>query len=162
MLSLLALTCLGGVASADRGHGNRGNHGNAGHAPGGVVVRDHRTYNRQPTRQYSQPRRAEPRRVRYERRPVYYSNNRYTFRGGYVRTYHRPVIRYRYYNYNVRPQLIIEQQEAVPGYIWVSGQWQWNGYEWTWQQGYYAPDPSYQTQSYEYGYDTNGDGYPDE
>lgn len=154
ILSLLAVTLFGGVASADHGRG-RGR-GGAGRAPGGVVVRDHRTYDRRPQRVRVQ----QPRRVRYERRPVYVNNGRFVFSGGVTRTYRRPVIQYRYYNYRVRPQIVVENYDPVPGYIWVAGSWSWNGREWMWTNGYYAPDPSYTQESY--GYDTDGDGYADD
>ena len=62
----------------------------------------------------------------------------------------RPVIRYRYYNYYQRPQVIVENYPARAGYYWVAGQWTWSGYEWTWQPGHYEPD-----QSYNYNYDYN-------
>lgn len=56
--------------------------------------------------------------------------------------YRRPVIRERYYNVRVRPQIIVENYPAQYGYIWISGNWSWNGYEWQWNDGHYAPDPS--------------------
>lgn len=153
LLSILALTLFGGVASADRGR-HRGHH--RGHAPGGVVVRDHRVdrgVRHERPRVY-----RNHNRVRYERRPVYVNNGHYHFHGGFTRAYTRPIIKYRYYDYRYRPQILVENYDPVPGYIWVQGNWQWNGYEWQWQPGYYAPDPSYQS----YGYDTDGDGYADD
>ena len=48
----------------------------------------------------------------------------------------------------MRPTLLIENYETVPGYIWVQGNWQWNGYEWSWVNGHYEVDVNY-------------DGYPD-
>ena len=88
------------------------------------------------------------------RAPVYVSNGRYVFQGGVSRTYVRPVVRERYYNIRVRPQIIVENYDPVPGYIWVAGRWQWNGYEWAWTSGYYAPDTRYRVWyddgSYEY------------
>lgn len=69
----------------------------------------------------------------------------------------RPVIRHRYFNYYVRPQVIVEDYPVRTGYYWVSGQWQWNGVEWTWMPGHYEPDQSYQQPAYDYDYD--GDGY---
>lgn len=160
LLSLLAVTLFGGIASADRGR----DRGRRGHAPGGVVVRDHRVDRGV---RYKQPRvvrnnqhrvyRNQPR-VRYERRPVYVNNGRYHFHGGVTRAYTRPVIKYRYYDYRYRPQILVENYQPMTGYIWVQGNWQWNGYEWLWVPGYYAPDPSYQSS----GYDTDGDGYADD
>jgi hypothetical protein len=127
-LTLLALTLVGGVASAD--HYRRG-------GGGGVVVRDHRG-----ARPVARPVVVRQRRA-VVRAPVYVSGGRYVFQGGVSRTYVRPVIRERYYNVRVRPQIIVENYDPVPGYIWVTGRWQWTGYEWTWNSGYYAPDTRY-------------------
>jgi len=137
-LTLLALTLFGGVAAADR-HYRRHERGG-----GGVVVRDHR---------------SGPVVVRHNRRavtraPVYVSNGRYVFHGGVSRTYVRPVIRQRYYNVRMRPALVVENYEPQAGYVWVAGHWNWNGYEWVWTSGYYAPDARvrvwYDDGSYEY------------
>lgn len=119
-LSLLALTLIGGVAAADR-HDRRG----------GVVVRDHREAPR--------PVVVRERHV-VTRAPIYVNNGRYVFHGGVTHTYVRPVIRERYYNVRVRPSLIVENYDPVAGYVWSRGHWQWNGYEWLWVSGYYAPD----------------------
>ena len=76
--------------------------------------------------------------------------------GGYARRpiyVHRPIIREHYYNYYRRPALIIENYNAMDGYYWVSGSWQWNGYEWIWQPGHYEPDPNYVGPGYEGSYD---------
>src|SRR5690242_5980395 len=62
-----------------------------------VVVRDHR---------YQGPIRANRRVI--ERRPVYVNNGRYVFANGRSYVYTRPVIRERYYNRAVRPQVIVE------------------------------------------------------
>jgi hypothetical protein len=129
IITLLALVTFGGVASADRRHG--------------PTVRDHRTgyvqrpaarYHNNRTYTYSRPsyRYTRPA-VRVVRRPIYVQ---------------RPVIHYRYYNYAQRPALIAENYAAMPGYFWVAGQWQWNGYEWIWQPGHYEPDPNYNTGYY--------------
>lgn len=134
-LTLLALTLVGGVATADRyRRGDRGDRGDRRDHNGGVVVRDHRD-----TRPV----------VRRERRsvvraPIYVNNGRYVFHGGVTRTYVRPVIRQRYYNVRVRPTIVMENYDPVPGYLWVQGHWQWNGYEWMWTSGYYAPDARFQ------------------
>jgi len=77
------------------------------------------------------------------RNRVYVNNGRYVFNGGVTRTYTRPVIRHRYYNVRVRPRVIVENYDPVPGYIWIAGQWQWNGREWMWSSGHSAPDPRY-------------------
>jgi hypothetical protein len=83
------------------------------------------------------------RRVVVRRSPVYVSGGRYTFGGGVVREYRRPVIREHYYNIHVRPTLIVETYDPVPGYLWVGGNWRWNGAEWLWISGYWAVDPNY-------------------
>jgi hypothetical protein len=62
--------------------------------------------------------------------------------GGYARRpiYMRaPVIREHYYSYYRRPSLIVENYAAMDGYVWVRGQWMWNGYEWIWSPGHYQP-----------------------
>jgi hypothetical protein len=124
----MALTLLGGIATADRYR--RGGDRRGGDR--GVVVRDHRD---------SRPVRRERRAV--VRNTVYHNNGRYVFHGGITRSYVRPVIRTRYYDVRVRPTIIVENYEPVPGYIWVQGHWQWNGYEWIWTSGYFAPDTRY-------------------
>jgi hypothetical protein len=104
----------GGAAYAGRGRGH-GHGGGTGRASGGVVVRDHRG----------------PSRVRVAR-------GRYVFPGGVVRVYQRPVIRERYYDRHVRPAIIVESYDPVPGYVWVAGGWSWGGSEWVWTPGYWA------------------------
>lgn len=141
----------GGIASADPGRWR-----DTSDRSGGTVVRDHRyrdhdrgdrtRYRYRDRVRVDRYRDVRPR-YRYDRRPVYVNNGRFVFHGGIVRSYHRPVIKYRYYDYRYRPSLLVENYDPVPGYTWVQGQWTWNGYEWTWQSGYYAPDPSY-SQSY--------------
>lgn len=135
-LTLLAMTLLGGVASADRYHRRT-------ERSGGVVVRDHRAPAPVVVR-----RGPAPVVVRHERRavvraPVYVANGRYVFQGGVTRGYVRPMIRHRYFDVRVRPTLIVENYEPVPGYVWVAGRWQWDGREWIWASGYYAPDARY-------------------
>lgn len=144
-ITLLALTLLGGVATADRyrerdrREDRRDRRYERRDDRRGPVVRDHRTY--RPVQRDYRPVRHQRRAVARDR--VYVNNGRYVFNGGYTRTYVRPVIRHRYYNYRVRPQIIVENYDPVPGYVWMAGQWQWNGYEWTWTSGYYAPDTRY-------------------
>ena len=158
MFALLAVTALGGTAMADRD-----NH--RGRDRRGPVVRDHRPtnnggWNRRDNRRYDNNRRVVVRRApryRIERRPVFVNRNRFVFHNGITRVYQRPVIKYRYYDYRVRPQPIVENIQPVPGYIWVAGQWTWNGGEWTWSAGHYAVDPNFQYSQYDY----DGDGYPD-
>jgi hypothetical protein len=82
-------------------------------------------------------------RERYVRRPVYINNNRYTFHDGRTFHYRRPVIARRYYDYRYRPTVLIENYDTVPGYVWVAGNWNWNGYEWIWVSGHYEVDVNY-------------------
>lgn len=168
-LALMALTLMGGTALADRGRWDR----DTSHRAGGTTVRDsrwrgdHRDRDRRVYRNYDRDRRVYRqydrdryrRRVVVQRRPVYANNGRFVFGGNYYRAYSRPVIRQRYYDYRYRPQIVVENYDPVPGYIWVRGSWSWNGYEWIWTAGHYEPDPQYQQW---YGYDSNGDGYADD
>src|SRR5689334_22832637 len=130
---------LTGVAFAGRG-GRHGGHGGGG---GGVVVRDHRGGGGpvvvRDHRGGGGPvvvRGGGPR-VRYVR----VTNGRYMFPGGVVRVYKRPKVR-RYYDMHVRPAVIVEQYDPVPGYIWVSGGWSWGGAEWVWTPGYWSVEAS--------------------
>jgi hypothetical protein len=77
------------------------------------------------------------------RRPVYTTNGYYQFHNGHRVRYHRPAINVRYTNYRVRPVVLVENYDRVPGYVWVRGHWNWNGVEWIWVSGHYAVDPSY-------------------
>lgn len=132
--SVLFVLLFGGIAVADHGRGGRGGgrgHGGGGHDSRRVIVRDHR---------YRGPVRVDRKRI--DRRPVRVINGRYVFSGGVSYRYTRPVIRERYYNVRVRPQVVVERYPAQPGYVWVSGSWGWDGREWVWTSGYYAPDPS--------------------
>ncbi|HWU86674.1 MAG TPA: hypothetical protein VN253_05345 [Kofleriaceae bacterium] len=129
-LTLLALTLLGGAAFADHRRYERRDERRDDRGP---VVRDHR----EPRPVVRQDRRV------VTRNRVYVNNGRYVFNGGVSRTYVRPVIRQRYYNVRVRPQIVVENYDPVPGYVWVTGNWQWNGYEWVWTSGYFAPDTRY-------------------
>ena len=148
MRRVLALTSLvfllsTGAALADRKGGGR------------VVVRDHRggggggavvvREQRGPVVVRDNRRVVvhDNRRVVVRRSPVYVSGGRYTFGGGVVREYRRPVIRTHYYDIRVRPTLIVETYDPVPGYLWVGGNWRWNGGEWIWISGYWAVDPNY-------------------
>lgn len=75
--------------------------------------------------------------------------------GGGYREYHtyghpraniyvsRPIIREHYYHYGYRPRLIVENYGPREGYIWIHGEWTWNGYEWIWAPGHYEPDPAF-------------------
>jgi hypothetical protein len=148
LLSLVALTFMGGMAFADRGRGRD---------RGATVVRQH---NRD-QRRFHQPApvRVDTRvsRRAIDRRPVYVDRGRFVFHNGVTRGYTRPVIRERYFDYRVRPRLVVETYDPMPGYMWVAGQWQWNGREWLWTSGYYAPDPSYTF--YDDGYYFDGRAY---
>jgi hypothetical protein len=77
------------------------------------------------------------------RSTVYVNNGHYRFNGGATVVYRRPVITRRYYDYRIRPTVIVENYPAQDGYIWVSGHWNWNGAEWVWIGGHYAPNPNY-------------------
>lgn len=130
---IAALLCLmlGGTALAGRGHGGRGGTRRAG---GGVVVRDHRAGG--PVVRHAPAVRNHRGRARVKYvRP---SGGRYVFPGGVVRVYKRPVIRARYYDVRVRPPIIVESYDPVPGYVWIAGRWTWGGAEWVWTPGYWA------------------------
>ena len=129
-LALATVCMLFGVdAFADHRGGGVVVRDHRGPGPGAVVVRDHRGPAPGPV-------------VRDHRGPVYshvrVSGGRYTFPGGVVRVYHQPVIRERYYNIHVRPPLLVESYEPVPGYVWMRGSWTWGGAEWVWTPGYWA------------------------
>ena len=165
IFTTVVLMLVGGVAAAD-GHRGRsgGNHGGGNHG-GGSVVRDHRSgghgggHNsgyRTPVRTqhdgYRQGGHQQGghqqgghgyRQSHGDRRPVYSHNGRYTFHDGSVRSHSRPVTHDRHYDYRHRPQVIVQNYDPVPGYIWVQGQWSWSGYEWLWVDGYWTPDRSY-------------------
>jgi hypothetical protein len=134
----------GNVVVRDRGYrgGNVVVRDHGGYRGGNVVVRDHGGYrgNTVVVRDHGNYRggggyivRGEPRyshsyRNNVIRRPIFVS---------------RPIIRHRYYNYYQRPALIVENYNAMAGYYWVPGHWEWAGAEWIWQPGHYQPDPSY-------------------
>ena len=137
------------IGTADAGHGGRGGGGGGGGVVrdhraggggggGGGVVRDHRAGGGGgPVASSRGPA------VRDHRGPVGHvrvANGRYMFPGGVVRVYHRPVIRAHYYNVHMRPAMIIEPYDPVPGYLWVHGGWTWGGGEWVWSPGYFAED----------------------
>ena len=64
------------------------------------------------------------------------NGNRYVFPGGVVRTYKRP--KYAVYrNRAVRPAIIVEHYDPVPGYVWIGGGWTWGGGQWVWSPGYW-------------------------
>jgi len=132
---LLGSLITGGTALADRWHGRVVVH-EGYHGRGPVVhetVRVQRPVYRGTIR--------HDRRV-IVRRPIYV-NNGYYVNGGVRIAYSRPVIREHYYNVRIRPSLIVENYPAQNGYVWVRGQWAWDGYEWQWQSGHYDVDPQY-------------------
>lgn len=151
--TVLAMLLTTSVASADRrghdrrddrrggdrrGHVDRGDHRQRDHRPR-IVVRDRR----------------HDRNDRYQRRPVYVRGGSFHFHGGIVKRWRAPVIRQRYFDVRYRPAPVVEYYDTMPGYVWRAGHWQWTGYEWTWQAGYYDVDPAY---GQGYGYD-QGYGY---
>ncbi len=158
-LSLLAVILAAGVADAD--HDRRDNRRYERSRPvvrdrgyNRPVVRDNRGYRRQ---RYSGPVRANRRVI--DRRPLYVSGNSFRFHNGRTVVYSRPIIRQRYYDVRVRPQIIVENYPSQYGYVWVSGAWGWNGGEWQWNSGHYAPDPSINVYYDDDSYDVSDDGY---
>lgn len=152
-LTAIALGLSGGVALADRRDNNwRGGRGE---------VRDHREDNRRPqvrdnrndNRGWRNNDRGSrgTRTVRVERQRPTFRNNRFYFTGGTYRPYVRPVINVRYRDYYRRPALVVENYDAVPGYIWIAGSWSWTGYEWSWLPGHYDVDQNYYDDSYDQG-----------
>ena len=124
-LRVAAILCaLVGTSYADHHHG--------GHGP---VVRDHRGPERVVVHERGPV-------VRDHRGPVVthvrVSGGRYVFPGGVVRTYRRPVFHEHYRNHHMRPAVIVESYDPVPGYVWVAGNWNWGGSEWVWQPGYWS------------------------
>ena len=114
-------------------------------APAPVVVRDHRSEPVVVRDHRSEPvvvrdHRGGPPPARVVRGPVRVYNGRYAFPGGTVRVVHRPVIR-RYYDARIRPPIVVETYEPVPGYMWMEGNWRWGGDEWVWMPGYFAAAP---------------------
>jgi hypothetical protein len=133
-LSILALLIAGGSAMADRRHDNRNNHrSNHSYRSDGHSYRNsHHHSNVRAYRDY-----------RGYRNPVHVTNGHYHFHNGYSVRYTRPYIGVRYTNYRARPVVLVENMSYVPGYVWVRGHWNWNGYEWIWISGHYAVDASY-------------------
>ena len=67
------------------------------------------------------------------------------------------MIRDRYYDVRVRPQVIVENYPSQYGYVWVSGSWGWNGGEWIWTGGHYDADPGYKVYYDDDSYDVDED-----
>jgi hypothetical protein len=110
------VTLLGSAAFADRWHGAGGGGYRGGYAR---PVYHGAVYNHRPSYSYG-----------------YGRGYGYGYGGGYYRPAWGGA---HYYNYWRRPALIVEPYSVMPGYIWVRGHWSWNGYEWMWQPGHYAP-----------------------
>ncbi|HEY4243410.1 MAG TPA: hypothetical protein VGM88_26540 [Kofleriaceae bacterium] len=146
----LALALTGGVAAADRFHGGGGGrvtvHGGGRttvvHGGGRVVVHGGGGYGGYHGGGYGHG-------------PVvhtgwgggrgYYGGHGY-YGGGYARRpiyVGRPIIHERYFDYYHRPGLIVENYGPRDGYLWVAGDWSWNGAEWIWMPGHYEPDGAY-------------------
>ena len=156
-LTALVLGLTGGIAAADRGRDG--------------WVRDHRDGDRWDRRDRGWDNRWDRRArwdrldrrdrvVRVERVRPWFRDNRWYFHGGTYRQYHRPVINVRYRDYYRRPALVVENYDPVPGYIWVQGNWNWNGYEWIWVSGRYEIDTNYNDGYYNGGH--CGDGHCDD
>jgi hypothetical protein len=114
-LSLLLMLATAGSALADRRHDRHDNR------PHSYQRNNYRSNN-----------------VRVHRQPIHHHNGYYRFSNGHSVRYTRPVITQRYYNYRVRPTLLVENYAPVDGYVWVRGHWNWNGGEWIWISGHYA------------------------
>ncbi len=126
---MITLFVTSGAAFADR---HRGKHK---HKRDRITVRDHRDHHRHDARPDVRDHRD---RRHHRQKHVRVSNGRYVFPGGVVRVYKRPVIHKRYRNRHVRPAVIVEHYDPVPGYTWVAGGWSWGGAEWVWTPGYWA------------------------
>ena len=165
-LSLLAVILSTGVAGAERDRRDRDRAGRNDRNERPPVVRD-RGYNRPVVRdnrgsyrrqRYTGPVRANRRVI--DRRPLYVSSgNSFRFHNGRTVVYSRPIIRQRYYDVRVRPQIIVENYPSQYGYIWVNGNWGWNGGEWSWTTGHYEADPSINVYYDDESYDVRDDGY---
>jgi hypothetical protein len=130
LLSLLAVVSLGALAenaNADRY----------------VRTYSRPVYRTNTTRVYTG--RVSPNRRVYTRSHVYVNNGHYRVHDGTSFQYRRPYISRRYYDFRVRPTVIVENYPSRGGYIWVSGHWNWSGSEWLWVGGHYAPDPAVRT-----------------
>lgn len=86
--------------------------------------------------------------VHIERTRPVYRNNGFYF-GTTFRPYRRPVINVHYRDQYRRPALLIENMEPMEGYIWIQGNWNWNGYEWQWMPGHYEVDANYSSGYYD-------------
>jgi hypothetical protein len=152
-LSLIFLTFLGGLAIADRDRrgdrrdrrddrSDRRDNRRDDRRDRGWDRRERRVERHDHRRVYRGPIRSNRRVI--QRRPVHWNAGVYVFADGRRYRHNRPVIRQRYYNVRMRPQVIVERVPVQSGYIWVNGSWSWGGGEWVWNSGHYAPDPSIQ------------------
>jgi hypothetical protein len=110
VFTLMALTLGSGVALADRDNHRRGDNrsdyrGGDRHDRGLRNPRDPVWHQRD---RYQRDRYQRDHRV-IHRRPVHVNNGYYQFHNGYRYRYSRPVIRQRYFDYRVRPQIIVER-----------------------------------------------------
>lgn len=131
LITISLLMVASSAAFADRGRHKHKHHKDR------VVVRDHRDHHARPRHHHPKPKHHHPKKHHHHKH-VRVSNGRYVFPGGIVRVYKRPVIRHRYTNRHVRPPVIVEHYDPVPGYVWVRGSWTWGGSEWVWTPGYWA------------------------
>ena len=142
-MALLALTMSGGAAMAD--HRSRG----GGTSRGGFTV----------TVGGGSYRRPVQRSPYYTSQQVYNRGGRFVFNGGVERRYVTPTFRAHYYDRRVRPQAYAENMQAVEGYAWIAGHWDWSGREWVWNEGHYEADATYGQGNYGYGQSSYGQGY---
>jgi len=152
ILSALVLALTSGAAMADRSHG--GGHASGGTRQGGVVVHNNGGFHEGGYRggnagwhgNVTVHDRGGYDRGGYDRgynrgyEPRYY-HTRGVARGNIW--FNRPEIREHYYHYGYRPNLMVEDYGYREGYIFVRGNWQWDGGEWIWQPGHYEPDQAY-------------------
>jgi hypothetical protein len=69
---------------------------------------------------------------------VRHTSGYYTFKGGHRARYYALPSHPRYVHRHIRPVLLVERYDPVPGYIWIGGYWNWGGAHWVWSPGYYA------------------------
>lgn len=129
MISLFALALMAGVAAAEP---HRGGHwSERSHAQ----PRSHDTHVRSVPGLDHGARQTSPAYGHSHRVPP---SRRYADDGGPQRAHLRG-----HYDHAHRPALLPENHTHLAGYVWIAGQWAWNGYEWIWQPGRYEVDPSY-------------------
>jgi len=149
-MSALILALSSGAAFADRHGGGRGGSWGGGGGGRAVVHENHGGSWGGGVSVHSTPR-VVVNNGGYRHEGFRHEGFREGYRGGYQSGYvvrrpiyvRRPIIRERYFDYRVRPRIIVESYAPMTGYYWVNGQWSWDGYEWVWQAGHYEPDPAY-------------------